>query len=425
MFRHLCLALLLSTCLVSADDVRELIYPGSTQPGELKVESHYYLWLPPGVTTLRGIIVHQHGCGTGSEMSGVTGAHDLHWRALAQKWDCALLSSSYRAGDKGNCRDWCDARNGSDAKFHQALADYAKDTQHAELTSVPWCLWGHSGGGFWASLMQVAHPEKIIAIWFRSGTAFETWTNGGVPPVQVPEAAYAVPCIGNTGVMEKGDKKFNGAWTGLHAMHAAYRAKGAPFGIAPDPRTSHQCGDQRYAAIAFFDTCLAMRLPEKAGYPLKPVNQETAWLAEVDTDIAVPAAQFTGDKSKSVWLPDAAFAKVWMEYVKTGTVGDTTPPPAPTNIKTEATAQGIQLTWAAVADFESGLQSFIIERDGKQIAQVPEKPGNRFGKPLLQGMTYSDTPETQQPAMTYLDTAGSKDAKYRVLAVNSAGLRSH
>jgi hypothetical protein len=40
-------------------------------------------------------------------------------------------------------------------------------------------------------------------------------------------------------------------------MFKAYRAKSAPIGFAPDPLTSHQCGDQRYAAIAFFDACLA------------------------------------------------------------------------------------------------------------------------------------------------------------------------
>jgi 2-keto-4-pentenoate hydratase len=34
-------------------------------------------------------------------------------------------------------------------------------------------------------------------------------------------------------------------------MFKAYRAKGAPIGFAPDPLTSHQCGDQRYAALAF------------------------------------------------------------------------------------------------------------------------------------------------------------------------------
>jgi len=41
-------------------------YKGSTQPGELVYTTNYTVWIPEGVSTLRGLIVHQHGCGTGS-----------------------------------------------------------------------------------------------------------------------------------------------------------------------------------------------------------------------------------------------------------------------------------------------------------------------------------------------------------------------
>ena len=34
-----------------------------------------------------------------------------------------------------------------------------------------------------------------------------------------------------------------------------------------------------------------------------------------------------------MWLPNEAVAKAWMEYVKTGTVADTTPPPAPSRVR--------------------------------------------------------------------------------------------
>ncbi len=415
------LASLLAVASVHASDVRELAYPPSTTPGELKMESHFYLWLPPGVTAVRGIVVHQHGCGTGSEMSGVTGADDLHWQALAAKWQFALLSSSYRAGEKEACSVWCDPRNGSDARFNLALADFAKETKHPELTSVPWCLWGHSGGGVWVSLMLAAHPEKVVAVWCRSGTALADLSikRPDRPPPVIPEAAYHVPVMANTGLKEKDDKRFHTAWETSHQMHLDMRAKGSPIGVAPDPRTSHQCGDQRYLAVRFFDTCLAMRLPEK-GNDLKPVDFSGAWLAEVDTDAAVPAAEFKGDKSKSVWLPDAAFAKAWMEYVKTGYVTDTTPPPAPTNLK----VSGNELTWEATADVEGGLASFLIERNGQPIATLPEKPDTTFGHALFQSMTYSDTAKPPLAQMRYTDKDATPGAKYKIIAVNTSGLKS-
>ena len=58
--------------------------------------------------TVRGIIIHQHGCGEGACKSGETAAYDLHWQALAAKWDCALLGPSYRQAQEQSCRLWCD-----------------------------------------------------------------------------------------------------------------------------------------------------------------------------------------------------------------------------------------------------------------------------------------------------------------------------
>ena len=53
-------------------------YEGSSKPGELVFPVSYTIWIPPGVKTLHGVVVHQHGCGEGSCKSGQTGAFDLH-----------------------------------------------------------------------------------------------------------------------------------------------------------------------------------------------------------------------------------------------------------------------------------------------------------------------------------------------------------
>lgn len=70
-------------------------YEASTKPGELIFPVNYTIWIPAGVKLLRGVIVHQHGCGEGSCKSGLTGAFDLHWQALARKHGCALMAPSY------------------------------------------------------------------------------------------------------------------------------------------------------------------------------------------------------------------------------------------------------------------------------------------------------------------------------------------
>jgi hypothetical protein len=74
-------------------------------------------------------------------------------------------------------------------------------------------------------------------------------------------------------------------------MFKAYRAKGAPIGFAPDPRTAHECGDSRYLAIPFFDACLAQRLPARDAkdQKLRPMDMKSAWLADVRSDKAEAA----------------------------------------------------------------------------------------------------------------------------------------
>ena len=340
-----------------------------------------------------------------------------------------MLGPSYHQDDKQNCRLWCDPRNGSAKTFLKALGDLAAQAKHPELETAPWCLWGHSGGGFWASLMQTSHPERIVAIWFRSGTAYSAWEKGDIAKPEIPAAAYEIPMMCNPGAKENGDPRFNGAWTGALAMFKAYRSKGAPIGFAGDPRTSHECGDSRYLAIPFFDACLAQRLPDSAGKDqrLKPIDSKAAWLAPLLGDKAEPAASYTGKADEAVWLPNERVAKAWAEYVKAGAVADATPPPAPVNVKaTVLPDQTVEITWDADADFESGLQGFIIQRDGMDLGKLPEKPMGKFGRPLFQAMSYHDTPEKPLPTMRYIDKEAKAGGKheYRVIAVNSVGLKS-
>lgn len=408
-----------------ATQVVEVHYPPSTVEGELAYGVTYTLWVPEHVRRIRGVIVHQHGCGSGACKGGATAAYDLHWQALARKWDCALLGPSYEQEDQQDCRKWCDPRYGSEAAFLRSLKDLAAKAGHPEIETVPWCLWGHSGGGTWSSIMLLRHPERVVAVWLRSGTAFGSWDKGPFPKPEISDAVYSVPVMCNPGAKEKGDKRFNGAYTGTLAMFKAFREKGAPIGFAPDPRTSHETGDSRYLAIPFFDACLEARLPEKDG-ALRPLDLKSGWLAEPLSELAVAVATYSGKPEEAVWLPNERVAKAWMEYVKSGATSDTTPPPAPTNLKAELKEGAVELTWSAVADLESGLKQFIILRDGREIGRLPKQPVGRFGRPLFQAMSYHDTPEKPLPEMKFLDPEGGAGAKreYAVRSVNAADLVS-
>lgn len=406
-------------------------YEASTQPGELIFGVSYTIWLPPGVKTLRGIVVHQHGCGDGACRAGQTAAFDLHWQALAKQHECALLGPSYEQPEKANCGMWCDPRNGSDQAFLKALEELAVKTGHPELTTVPWALWGHSGGAAWVGTMLALHPEKVVGVWLRSGLPrLVSREDASKPPLELSPAVLAVPVMCNLGTKEGvtvKEGRFAGLWKMMQPFFEDFRGKGGLIGVAIDPLTSHDCGNQRYLAIPWLDTCLTARLPEKPGDPLRPMPTDGAWLAPLNDgaygEAPQPAAKFTGDKAKSVWLPDEALAARWAQYVKDTAVADTTPPPAPKNVRVNAAGE---LTWDAEADLESGLASFIIERDGQPLAQLSDKPTTPFGRPIFQKNNYSDTPTQPLAAMQFTDSSAKPGEKheYRVISVNSAGLRS-
>ncbi len=415
--------LILAFSILSLADARaagtyvKLDYPASAASNELQIAVTYELWIPDGVRTLRGIIVHQHGAGTTASIEGSTAAHDLHWQALAKKWDCALWGSSYH------------------------VPDFAAKSGHPEIERIPWALWGHSGGGIWSDVMTTLHPDRVVAVWMRSGSALMFLSHPEFTRPDVPAALYKIPMMTNPGVKEKPKtpppdpdtrtegEKMKGPWLGNIATFKEYRAHGGFIGFAPDPRTGHECGDSRYLAIPFLDACLAARLPDKGSKDqrLKPMDTSKAWLAPLFGEEAVPAWEFKGEPAEAVWLPNEAVAKAWMEYVKTGATSDRTPPPAPSDVKALAKAdQGTEITWNAEADYESGIQQFIVLRDGQELTKVPEKPIGKFGRPLFQSMTYHDTPSQPMPEMHYLDASAKAGEKhtYAVITVNGLGLRS-
>ena len=405
-------------------------YEASGNTKGLQIPVKYTIWIPEGVKSLRGVIVHQHGCGEGSCKSGLTGAWDLHWQALARKQQCALLAPSYEQPQNANCQLWCDPRNGSGGTFIRALRDLGETSGHPELSKVPWALWGHSGGGHWAGGMTLLYPERVAACWLRSGVPlFETNPEREfIKPHRLSKGSLDVPIMCNPGTKEGVTVKtgrFSGVWPANQKFFAKVRGSGGLVGIAVDPLSSHECGNQRYLAIPWLDVCLSMRLPKRIGQPLRKMPSQKSWLAPVLGTEPVPANHYDQDVKKALWLPNQKIANLWIHYVRNTQVPDQTPPPAPKNLTLfSKDKNNRRLTWEAEADFESGLSHFIIKSLGKVIAKVPETPTNRFGRPLFQGMQYSDTPSFPLVKMEFISDKLQLDTIYEVIAVNTVGLKS-
>jgi len=163
----------------------------------------------------------------------------------------------------------------------------------------------------------------------------------------------------------------------------------------------------------------------------EPVDRARSWLAPLLGDTATPASGFKGDSAESVWLPNETVARGWMEYVKTGGVSDTTPPPAPFAVKvTNKGDRETEILWDAEADLESGIHHFTVLRDGQELGNLPEKNLVRFlVRPTFQAgwiNSYNDSPADPVPEMRFTDPwpRDGKNHTYSVIAVNTVGLKS-
>ena len=260
-----------------------LDYPGSTEPNQLQTAVSYLLWIPDGVTQLRGLIVHQHGAGTTASIEGSTAAYDLHWQALAKKWDCALLEFLVPRAER---EDRSDARRlGALVRSAPGLGEDVPQGPRRVRRQVGPRRTGEGALGPLGTLgrrhlvRRDDHASSRSASW-RSGCGPDRRSCSAPEPSsrspRSPTAAYAVPAMCNPGVKEK-RARTPARWP--RSRNTGRR--GAPIGFAPDPRTGHECGDSRYLAIPFFDACLAMRLPDKGSkdQTLKPVDMSKGWLA--------------------------------------------------------------------------------------------------------------------------------------------------
>ena len=192
-------------------------------------------------------------------------------------------------------------------------------------------------------------------------------------------------------------------------------------------RTAHECGDSRYLAIPFFDACLEFGfLQRKQNANSQAHRYEVNPVGSVLSETASSAEKFEGKAEEAVWLPGEVCESL-ERYMRAGATSDTTPACSADGRTVKRLADGkVELNWLADADFESGIQGFVIERDGKQVAQIPEKPVGKFGRALFQGMSYHDTSQQPVAKLQFVDTSAEagKPHEYRVRTINSVGLKS-
>ncbi len=72
-------------------------YPAAAHPDELRLSVDYFLWVPDDVKKLRGVIVHQHGCGRWlSRRTQATAYESAEFHANSASFHCRLPSKNHQ-----------------------------------------------------------------------------------------------------------------------------------------------------------------------------------------------------------------------------------------------------------------------------------------------------------------------------------------
>lgn len=378
-------------------------------------DGKYFCWLPEGTGPYRAIICHLHGCGM--EGTAQSFMNDVMWTSLAKKYHAVFIAPSYNTcGDAITCRNWCYPEQGkSDLNWVAALDTLAKRTSHPEISSIPWSLWGHSGGAWWVTVVTDLYPTRVCC------TVPQSYCKNNTNPL-----AYRVPMLHHDGGSYdavRNDGCFNDG-----------RSHNALWAHAVNPGTDgHSCANMRTLALPWMDIVMTARLPDSAGAPaskMKPMDTTNAWYGDKTTKTVAPAASFTGNKATACWFPNRRMAVLWRDYVtttgKAGMVKDSTQPPAPYNVTGTYSNRSIVLKWDCDADIETGIKTFIVYRNGVLLKTMTYTANQSFiGTTGYQAWGFGDDPNPNPaPAMTYTDATVSDTGTYtfQVSCVNYSSL---
>lgn len=323
--------------------------------------ARYTLFIPEGISKIKGILIHQHGCtmeGTGKPI-----AYDLQYQAFAKKWGLALIGPDMYPHEN-DCFEWNRPENGSDASLLKAIDSISILSGHPELNDAPWLLWGHSGGGYWALSMLSRHPQKVIALVAYSA-AFD-------PEINYPASVAKVPVLLRHAGKDDINEPLVRCWeTAVNQFSTLRKMKGLAS-IVHNKNQTHNFSYIRRLTIPFFESVLQQRLPTEGSNMLRDMDYSKSWLADTTGIKIHKASAFVGNPDSMSWLPDSITAIKYQEFIQTGTILDHTIPPTPYDVMIDKqNTQGIRIAWEADADIESGIKHFNIYKNREIIQRFP------------------------------------------------------
>jgi poly(3-hydroxybutyrate) depolymerase len=190
-------------------------------------KAEFRLWLPPDVTTIRAAVILVPG----SNGDGRPQADDSGWQAFATRNRLALVGVRLtdKPHDQSFIEHYVNVGQGSGQALLTAMDTFAGRSNHPELRTAPFLLWGMSAGGEFNYEFVAWKPERVLAFVVNKGGIYYT--------ALASQAARNVP-----GILFIGGKDLDSRIHTITGMFDLNRRAGALWALAEEPNAAHVVG---------------------------------------------------------------------------------------------------------------------------------------------------------------------------------------
>ena len=257
------------------------------------------LWVPPGISPVRGIFISGHGGGGGDSRNF---ARDENIRALAMRLGFGVAGLHNFPGRR--------VYEQGAGVFFKALDAFSEMGQHPELANVPFVMYGSSNGGSATYGFVNYAPERAICF-------VANVSAGGRPEVPV-DAALEVPGVFIVGKFDAliGQRGIDRT----RKMMDDARKKGARWSWALELK-GHEDGFSFDVYMKLVEQAVKLRYPpdgdpSRGSVKLIALGEEKGWLVDQESwesglVSVAPYDAYEGDRARAGWVLNGDMAYVY------------------------------------------------------------------------------------------------------------------
>lgn len=273
------------------------VFDETIAPGANYDKAEFRLTVPLGVARVRAVLVLVPG----SNGDGRPMAEDAFWQAFAAKHQLAIVACRFtdKPHEQAFLEDYVAVANGSGQALLDAVSALAKKSNHPEIATAPFLMWGMSAGGQVNYEFAAWKPERVIAFVVNKGGVYYS--------ALVPRAARSVPAL-----LFVGDKDLEFRVNTIQGLFAVNRRAGALWAYVVEPDTAHAVARSRDLGAMFFEDVLAIRL---SGGTLSAVPDKTGFIGDLKDATFQPIGAVKPPTVPTAWLPTERIARAWQAVV--------------------------------------------------------------------------------------------------------------